>query len=47
MLDLNACVDPRAGWHLAEAWQINDSGQIAGFGVHDGAVEACLLEIDD
>ena len=44
MLDLNAMVDPFAGWTLRIASAINDSGQIAGCGTTpDGRRRAFLL----
>ena len=44
MLDLNALVDPAAGWILVHATAINDSGQIAGYGTAPyGNTRAFLL----
>jgi probable HAF family extracellular repeat protein len=42
-IDLNACIAPDSGWALMEATCINDSGQIAGWGVLDGQTRAFLL----
>ena len=44
MIDLSSLVDPASGWILLAANAINDSGQIAGFGMApDGGVRAFLL----
>jgi probable HAF family extracellular repeat protein len=44
MLDLNALTRARdAGWILQSARAINESGQIVGFGLHDGRTAAFLL----
>lgn len=43
MLDLNLLVHARFGWVLTEATAINDVGQIAGTGLHNGRVRAYLL----
>jgi probable HAF family extracellular repeat protein len=43
-LDLNNHLDASgAGWILRQAWGINESGQIAGYGVHDGQGRGFLL----
>lgn len=43
MQDLNAMIDPAAGWTLYKATGINDAGQIVGTGVHnDGHGNAAL-----
>jgi probable HAF family extracellular repeat protein len=36
MLDLNAGLDPTLGWELKSARAINDTGQIVGWGLHNG-----------
>ncbi len=36
MYDLNDLISPASGWVLAEAWSINDSGQIVGYGYYNG-----------
>jgi probable HAF family extracellular repeat protein len=41
--DLNNLIDPSSGWNLNVATAINDSGQIVGFGSHNGQTEAFLL----
>jgi probable HAF family extracellular repeat protein len=43
MQDLNGLIPPGSGWVLQVATGINDSGQIVGFGLHDGATRAFLL----
>jgi probable HAF family extracellular repeat protein len=43
LIDLNSLIDPLAGWTLAEAYGINDRGQIAGIGTYDGDWRAFLL----
>ena len=43
LTDLNAQIDPNAGWTLDYANGINNSGQITGFGFHDGRTEAFLV----
>jgi probable HAF family extracellular repeat protein len=43
MRDLNLLIPPGARWVLTKAAAINDAGQIAGTGLHDGAVRAFLL----
>ena len=43
MTDLNDLLPPLSGWVLTEARQINDSGQIAGFGTYNGQTRAFLL----
>lgn len=44
LVDLNALVDPDAGWRLDDAVAINENGQIAGTGMHDGRQVAFLLD---
>jgi probable HAF family extracellular repeat protein len=36
LVDLNAGLDPALGWELKSANAINDAGQIAGWGLHNG-----------
>ena len=43
MQDLNALIPADAGWRLEEAHSINDRGQIAGTGLHNGQRRAFLL----
>jgi probable HAF family extracellular repeat protein len=43
MLDLSHLIPPNSGWILREAAAINDRGQIAGFGDHNGETHAFLL----
>jgi probable HAF family extracellular repeat protein len=43
MQDLNALIPPGSGWELQIGSAINDKGQIAGFGVLNGAPRAFLL----
>ena len=43
MTDLNDLIDPASGWVLGIARDINNSGQIAGTGSHNGNVRAFLL----
>jgi probable HAF family extracellular repeat protein len=40
MVDLNSLLPSGSGWVLQEAWDINDNGQITGFGLHNGAQHA-------
>lgn len=47
MHDLNDLIPADSGWYsLSAAWGINDSGQIMGYGNHDGAGRAFLLTPD-
>jgi probable HAF family extracellular repeat protein len=41
--DLNNLIPPSAGWELVNAAGINDAGQIAGYGRHNGALRAFRL----
>jgi probable HAF family extracellular repeat protein len=41
--ELNALIDPAAGWSLRTAFDINDSGQIVGWGLHGPGKRAYLL----
>jgi probable HAF family extracellular repeat protein len=43
MTDLNALIRPNSGWDLQWAFDINDHGQIAGYGVKDGKFRAFLM----
>jgi len=43
MVDLNSRISPDSGWVLTQARSINDLGQIAGVGLHNGLVRAYLL----
>lgn len=43
MRDLNSLIDPSTGWTLIEASDINESGQIVGWGIRDGQTRAFLL----
>lgn len=43
MYNLNDLLDTREDWNLVEAWDINDAGQIAGYGIKDGRDHAFLL----
>lgn len=41
--DLNLLIDSNTGWHLEQAYSINNSGQIAGFGTLNGQKRGFLL----
>lgn len=43
MLDLNNLIDPNSGWTLTEAKDINDLGQIVGWGEINGQTHGYLL----
>jgi hypothetical protein len=43
MLDLNNLIDPNSGWVLEEAYGINNMGQIAGIGTHNGLQRSFIL----
>jgi hypothetical protein len=43
MIDLNSLIDPLAGWELISANALNESGQVAGSGLHRGEFRAFLL----
>ena len=45
MLDLNQTLPPDSGWVLTSARAINLRGQIAGTGLHNGAMHAYLLSL--
>jgi len=47
MLDLNVFLHPHSGWVLTSAAGINDRGEIAGAGLHDGQPRAFLLTWDN
>jgi probable HAF family extracellular repeat protein len=44
MIDLNSLLPLFSGWVLIEANGVNDSGQITGFGLHNGAQRAFRLD---
>ena len=46
MQDLNSFLPPNSGWRLYIATAINDAGQIAGTGVHNGQSRAFLMTPD-
>ena len=43
MIDLNTLLPSNSGWVLIEANDINDRGQITGFGLHNGLERAYRL----
>jgi probable HAF family extracellular repeat protein len=43
MIDLQTQIPADSGWLLEQAGSINDRGQIAAFGWHNGELHACLL----
>jgi probable HAF family extracellular repeat protein len=43
IIDLNERIPPASGWTLTEAHAINNAGQVAGEGIHDGKTRAFLL----
>ena len=43
MINLQDQIPADSGWVLRQALGINDQGQIAGFGVHEGKIRAFLL----
>lgn len=43
IIDLNTLINPNLGWTLNEAFSINESGQIAGYGTINGQIQAFLL----
>jgi hypothetical protein len=47
VLDLNTLIPSNSGWELIEARDINDQGQIVGWGVIHGATHAYLLHPTD
>jgi probable HAF family extracellular repeat protein len=44
MIDLNSVIPSNSGWELTEARGVNNEGEIAGTGVHNGTVHAFLLQ---
>ena len=40
MIDLNTLLQPNSGWVLVDAYGVNDTGQITGYGLHNGAGHA-------
>lgn len=44
VIDLNTVVDSAWAWSLQNATDINDNGQIVGFGLHNGQSRAFLLD---
>jgi len=43
MTDLNALIDPALGWDVQWVFDINNNGQIAGYGVLDGKFRAFVM----
>ncbi len=43
MVDLNSLIDPALGWSLLEATNLNDLGQIVGYGVNGAGQERAFL----
>jgi probable HAF family extracellular repeat protein len=43
MIDLNTRIDPASGWNLVGAAGINDTGQIVGWGTHNGTHRSAFL----
>jgi probable HAF family extracellular repeat protein len=43
MTDLNSLIDPASGWHLSEAYAINNIGEIVGYGTINEQTHAFLL----
>ncbi|WP_414652315.1 PEP-CTERM sorting domain-containing protein [Ideonella sp.] len=43
MVDLNDLIDSQSGWILVSAQAINNHGQIAGYGLLDGQLQAFLI----
>jgi probable HAF family extracellular repeat protein len=44
MYDLNTLMNPASGWVILEAWDINNNGQIAAYGVKGGVGYALRLD---
>ena len=44
VVNLNQLIPPDSGWVLQEATDINDLGQVVGFGMKDGEVRAFRLD---
>ncbi len=47
MIDINTLLPRSSGWVLLAAYDVNDRGQITGFGVHNGAQRAFRLNPPD
>lgn len=45
MQDINSLIDPASRWILKEARDINESGQIVGWGLYNGQTSAFLLTV--
>ena len=43
MRDLNGLLPPMSAWTLAQAWEINNAGQIVGYGMHYGQPRGFLM----
>jgi probable HAF family extracellular repeat protein len=43
MIDLNTQLTSNSGWELQDAWDINNSGQIVGWGLYNGETHAFVL----
>ncbi len=43
MVNLNSLIDPQSGWQLRWAYDINNNGQITGYGSFNGQTRAFLL----
>lgn len=43
VIDLNDLISPQSGWELLKAYDINSSGQIAGYGIIDEQIHAFLM----
>jgi probable HAF family extracellular repeat protein len=46
MIDLNTWLPTDSGWHLDEAYSINDSGDVVGVGSYNGVEEGFMLTPD-
>ncbi|UOD31583.1 hypothetical protein INH39_07815 [Massilia violaceinigra] len=46
LFNLNSLIDPASGWHLTDAGAINDLGQIAASGCHQGLGVCGMLRLD-
>jgi probable HAF family extracellular repeat protein len=47
LVDLNTLIDPASGWDITSALDINDRGQIIGYGCREGQCNAVRLELAD